>query len=150
MFPKSLNLNYWAVWKKSQYKWKQRCLNTLQVVGDHVVTVNETVYHKNDGGVRSVFRIKVIDVSPNKDAAAEKKPSSEKPTSVEEVIEVELPGEKDVPTETETTPEEQASTETVEEFDNEIPSQVGPEVMWNVNAAFQTRLILSECLLLRS
>lgn len=102
-------------------------MNTLQVVGDHVVTVNETVYHKNDGGVRSVFRIKVIDVSPNKDAAAEKKPSSEKPTSVEEVIEVELPAEKDVPTET--APEEQASTETAEEFDNEIPSQVGPEVM---------------------
>jgi hypothetical protein len=98
----------------------------LQVVGDHVVTVNETVYHKNDGGIKSVFRIKVIDVSP-KDTAVEKKPITEKPSLVEEVIEVELPAEKDTPTAT--TPEEQASTETAEEFDNEIPSQVGPEAV---------------------
>lgn len=98
------------------------------MVGDHVVTVNETVYHKNDGGIKSVFRIKVIDVSPNKEAAAEKKPITEKPSLVEEVIEFELPAEKDTPTAT--TPEEQASTETAEEIDNEIPSQVGPEAVW--------------------
>ena len=98
------------------------------MVGDHVVTVNETVYHKNDGGIKSVFRIKVIDVAPKGDF--EKKPTTEKPSSVEEVIEFELPAEKDAPTVT--PPEEQASTETAEELDNEIPSQVGPEAVWTL------------------
>jgi hypothetical protein len=104
------------------------------VVGDHVVTVNETVYHKDDGGVKSVFRIKVINVSPNqKGEGSEKTPSvstttTEKETSVEEIIEVDLPSEKtEVPdfTEAAATP----NSEIVEDFDNEIPKQVGPDVV---------------------
>ncbi|XP_065349801.1 uncharacterized protein LOC135945827 [Cloeon dipterum] len=106
--------------------------STSTVVGDHVVTVNETEYHNEDGGHKSVFRIKVIDFSPKKDAS-KKQPVEAESSSVEEIVEVDLPSEK-APENDVTTTESGESLE--KEMDNEIPSQSQESLMdtikrWN-------------------
>jgi len=95
------------------------------------VTVNETVYQKDNGGMKTVFRIKVINVSPNEEKeAAEKVPSSTENTSVEEIVEVDIPAK--TPETTDASSEEvdvTSSKQEEPEFNNEIPIQVGPNVV---------------------
>ncbi|XP_059489947.1 uncharacterized protein LOC132205096 [Neocloeon triangulifer] len=115
--------------------------STSTIVGDQVVTVNETVYHKEDGGTKSVFRIKVIDFGPKpaiKDQKAKPAATPESTeSSVEEVVEIDLPAEK-TPEQVQESTEKEFPEPTVEanpesttseeeqvsnEMDNEIKGQ---------------------------
>ena len=81
--------NFWF----SQMIW-------LQIINGHVVTINETVYSKNNSIGGAVFRVRIIDVKPQNETEVIGGGSTEQPS---------VRSEPD--------PE---SRETVEEFNNEI------------------------------
>ncbi|KAG5309860.1 PREDICTED: icarapin-like [Acromyrmex echinatior] len=72
--------------------------STVKIINGHVVTINETVYSKNDSNGGAVFRVRIIDVKPQNET--EGGGSTEQPSVRSEP--------------------EPESRETVEEFNNEI------------------------------
>ncbi|XP_012062296.1 PREDICTED: icarapin-like [Atta cephalotes] len=74
--------------------------STVKIINGHVVTINETVYSKNDSNGGAVFRVRIIDVKPQNETEVIGGGSTEQPS---------VRSEPD--------PE---SRETVEEFNNEI------------------------------
>ncbi|XP_018352983.1 PREDICTED: icarapin-like [Trachymyrmex septentrionalis] len=74
--------------------------STVKIIDGHVVTINETVYSKNDSNGGAVFRIRIIDVKPQNETEVIGGGSTEQPSVRPEP--------------------DSESREIVEEFNNEI------------------------------
>lgn len=97
--------------------------STTKIVGDHAVTINETVYSDGDDDMHSFVRVRVIEVKPLNETT-EAIGTEEAPTSSEETNNNNSNNNNNNENNNnreELTTQASRSVETVEEFDNEIP-----------------------------